>query len=291
MNDIINQLRAPFPEDRIEWRIQSCGTKSDGSVWARVLAYIDNRSAMERLDEVFGTKWSHEEKYVSIGNSAVCIVTISIDNCERDEAEKRFTFTQRHVCGSCEVDLNKGDDIDPFKSAASGAMKRAVVNLGIGRYLYDLPEAWAIISDRGKHQGKTKDGTRFRWDAPSLDGAARAAEEISVPVAYVAIDHLAPSIHSPARQRAAVSTPNIQPTTSGDWKSVVIPFGKQQGKTLGSLPAPSLKWWQENYQPKPYKGAISDKDKAFRDALDASQGKTSTAAHESQEEPSDDVPF
>lgn len=277
MSNIIQQLRAPFPEDRIEWRIQSCGTKSDGSVWARVLAYIDNRSAMERLDEVFGTNWSHKEEYHNVGNSAVCIVTITADS--------------RTVCGSCEVELNKGDDIDPFKSAASGAMKRAVVNLGVGRYLYDLPEAWAIISDRGKHQGKTKDGTRFRWDAPSLDGAARAAEEISVPVAYVAIDHLAPSIHSPARQRAAVSAPNIHPTTGGDWKSVVIPFGKQQGKTLGSLPAPSLKWWQENYQPKPYKGAISDKDKAFRDALDASQGKTSTAAHESQEEPSDDVPF
>ena len=278
-NDIINKLRAPFPEDRIEWRIQSCGEKQDGSVWARVLAYIDNRSAMERLDEVFGTKWSHEEKYVSIGNSAVCIVTISIDNCERDEAEKRFTFTQRHVCGSCEVDLNKGDDIDPFKSAASGAMKRAVVNLGIGRYLYDLPEAWAIIGDRGKHQGKTKQGTRFRWDSPSLDGAARAADEHVE--TYVAP---APRAAAPARTPSVVPAPD-----TGDWKSVVIPFGKQQGKTLGSLPAASLKWWQDNYQPKPYKDRISEKDKAFRSALDASMG--TKAAEPQQEEPSDDVPF
>lgn len=270
-NDIINKLRAPFPEDRIEWRIQSCGDKTDGTVWARVLAYIDNRSAMERLDEVFGLDWSHREEFHNIGPAAVCVVTI--------------TTAGRTVTGSCEVELNKGDDIDPFKSAASGAMKRAVVNLGIGRYLYDLPEAWAVISERGKHQGKTKSGTRFRWDAPSLSGAARAAEEISVPVAYVnvAVDHLAPPITSPAR------TPNVVPADAGDWKSVVIPFGKQQGKTLGSLPAASLKWWQDNYQPKPYKDRISDKDKAFRAALDASMaGKTFTLT---EEEPSDDVPF
>ena len=50
-----------------------------------------------------------------------------------------------------------------------------------------------------------------------------------------------------------------------------------------------MKWWQDNYQPKPYKDRISDKDKAFRAALDASMaGKTFTLT---EEEPSDDVPF
>ena len=265
-NDIINKLRAPFPEDRIEWRIQSCGEKQDGSVWARVLAYIDNRSAMERLDEVFGLDWSHREEFHNIGNAAVCVVTI--------------TTAGRSVTGSCEVELNKGDDIDPFKSAASGAMKRAVVNLGIGRYLYDLPEAWAIIGDRGKHQGKTKQGTRFRWDPPSLDGAARAADE-----------HVETYVAPAPRAAAPARTPSVVPASdTGDWKSVVIPFGKQQGKTLGSLPAASLKWWQDNYQPKPYKDrGISPKDKAFRDALDASMG--TKAVEPQQEEPSDDVPF
>lgn len=261
-NDIINKLRAPFPEDRIEWRIQSCGDKTDGTVWARVLAYIDNRSAMERLDEVFGLDWSHREEFHNIGTSAVCVVTI--------------TTAGRTVTGSCEVELNKGDDIDPFKSAASGAMKRAVVNLGVGRYLYDLPEAWAVIGDRGKHQGKTKQGTRFRWDAPSLEGAARAATEH--------VEYAAPV------QRVAAPAPASAPAAdTGDWRSTIIPFGKQQGKSLGSLPAASLKWWQDNYQPKPYKDRISDKDKAFRAALDASMaGKTFTLT---QEEPSDEVQF
>jgi hypothetical protein len=252
----LTHLRAPFPASRIEWRIQSCGTKSDGSVWARCLAYIDNRAAMERLDEVYGEGWSHKEEFKQIGTSAVCTVTMS--------------FGDRTVCGSCEVELNKGDDIDPFKSAASGAMKRAVVNLGIGRYLYELPEAWAVITDSGKYQGKTKDGTKFKWNPPDLDAPVEQYERIA------------------AAPTPAPRAPSVQPVSGGDWKSVIIPFGKLQGKTLGSLPAASLKWWQDNYQPKPFKGAISAKDQSFRDALDQSLGVTSAPTIET---PDDDVPF
>lgn len=262
MSDNISKLRAPFPADRIEWRIQSCGDKTDGSVWARCLAYIDNRAAMERLDDVYGEGWSHREEFKQVGNSAVCTVAITI------AGGGEF---QRTVCGSCEVELNKADDIDPFKSAASGAMKRAVVNLGVGRYLYELPEAWAIVHDGGKHQGKTKNGTKFRWDPPSIDGAKAASlDQYEEPT---------------PRQAAPVVS---APAGDGDWRSVLIPFGKQQGKSLGSLPSASLKWWQDNYQPKPYKGSISPKDKAFRDALDASLGVTSAPAFET---PDDDVPF
>ena len=69
----------------------------------------------------------------------------------------------------------------------------------------------------------------------------------------------------------APSAPAPAPVESdGTWRTVVIPFGKQKGQTLGQLPPNSLKWWRENYQPKPYNGKISAKDKAFRDALDQS---------------------
>lgn len=269
MSDNISKLRAPFPADRIEWRIQSCGEKSDGSVWARCLAYIDNRAAMERLDEVYGEGWSHREEFKQIGNTAVCTVTITVEG--------------RTVCGSCEVELNKSDDIDPFKSAASGASKRAVVNLGIGRYLYELPEAWAVIHDGGKHQGKTKNGTKFRWDPPSIDAPVERF------ASQVGIDHLMPRTPIHGSEATRQPAPVVSaPAGDGDWRSVLIPFGKQQGKSLGSLPAASLKWWQDNYQPKPYKGQISAKDKAFRDALDASLGVTSAPAIET---PDDDVPF
>jgi len=255
----LEKLRAPFLPDRIEWRLQSCGSKPDGTIWARCLAYIDNRAAMERLDDVFGDSWSHREEFKQIGSSAVCTVTI--------------TAGTRTVCGSCEVELGKTDDIDPFKSAASGAMKRAVVNLGIGRYLYSIDETWAEIADNGKYQGKTKEGVRFKWNPPDISNLAVPDQNYERPSA-------------PAPQRFAAPAQ----AATGDWRDVLIPFGKQAGKSLGSLPSKSLQWWQENYQPKPYKGAISAKDQAFRTALDQSMA-SSPMALTSEPEGSDDVPF
>jgi len=288
--EMLKQLRAPFSAERIEWRLQSSGDKQDGSIWAKCLCYIDNRAAMERLDEVFGTCWSHEEKFIQIGTQAVCTVTITID-LNLLEGETRV-FNSRSVAGSCAVEAS--GDIDPFKSAASGAMKRAVVNLGIGRYLYDLPEAWAIIANDGKYDGKTKNGTRFRWNPPSLpawaggDGSASPA-----PVQ---------SSESPARsyQAPVAQAPAPAPVESdGTWRTVVIPFGKQKGQTLGQLPPASLKWWRENYQPKPYNGKISAKDKSFRDSLDQSSeaykpmpGMPGTSIDDLlTDNPPDDVPF
>ena len=98
--EMMNKLRAPFGPDRIEWRVGSCGEKSDGSVWARCLAYIDNRAAMERLDEVYGMNWSHSEEFKQIGGQAVCTVTITIES--RNEAAGGVAlFPYRTVTGSC----------------------------------------------------------------------------------------------------------------------------------------------------------------------------------------------
>ena len=53
MNKLFNNLRIPFLEDDIEWRIQQQGL-SNGMPWALVLAYVTNRAIMDRLDEVVG---------------------------------------------------------------------------------------------------------------------------------------------------------------------------------------------------------------------------------------------
>lgn len=290
--EMLNKLKAPFSSDRIEWRVGSCGEKQDGSIWVRCLAYIDNRAAMERLDEVFGPTWSHTEEFKQIGDRAVCTVTITIEPPVKEGDPVRLF--SRTVSGSCEVEAN--GDIDPFKSAASGAMKRAVVNLGIGRYLYDLPEAWGVVDPKGRYDGKTKNGTRFRWNPPSLDdissgsyaAPAQEAKEEPKTVAF--------------RNDYKPSDPVVVKNSGGNesWRDFVIPFGKQKGQTLGSLPPNSLKWWRENYQPKPYNGKISAKDKAFRDALDASAGayaplpglEKAKQEEQIEDEPTiDEVPF
>lgn len=285
--EIINRLRSPFPADRIEWRLQSCGTKKDGSIWAKCLAYIDNRAAMERLDEVFGHNWNQQETFQAIGSAAVCTVSIEIQGVEG--------YPCRTVTGSCAVEAN--GDIDQFKSAASGAMKRAVVNLGVGRYLYSLPEAWAEITEDGAYTGKTKDGTWFKWNPPALpewavpDGSPTTGFAPSTePEPQAATKEFKPD---PARFKAnpaAASTPAADP--SDPW-AVQVHFGKNKGVALRDLPENTLRWYSEKWEPKPYNGKVSKNDLTLRAALDkiAGNGSLPDAAPIPLPDQGDEVPF
>lgn len=73
-----------------------------------------------------------------------------------------------------------------------------------------------------------------------------------------------------------------------DALAFVVPFGKNKGVTLGQLPDNSLQWYIKEYQPKPYNGAISPKDKAFRDALDLIRDSRQASQDDSF---TDNVPF
>ena len=295
----MNKLRAPFAADRIEWRVGSCGEKSDGSIWARCLAYIDNRAAMERLDEVYGMNWSHSEEFKQIGTQAVCTVTITIES--RNEGVALFPY--RSVTGSCCVEAN--GDIDPFKSAASGAMKRAVVNLGIGRYLYDLPEAWAVIDAKGKYDGKTKQGNRFRWNPPQLPGwaggGAASVQNIVTNADYFVSDNAPTETAAPVYRPAPAAA---APAAASNGNDPIVPFGDRKGQTLSSLPLKGdkgvkcgdLYYWAKVYTPKEFKGSISPKDIALKKRAEelyaaATAGSAPKSEPQSIDDIIDEVPF
>lgn len=147
------KLREPFPPADIEWRIAQAGQNAKG-VWAKCLAYLTNRAVMDRLDAVCGAaNWANQFG-TAPGGGVLCGISIRINGewvTKWDGADQT--------------------DIEAVKGGLSGAMKRAAVQWGIGRYLYDLPEGWANINERGEHyQGKNeKKGTpAFRWDPPAL---------------------------------------------------------------------------------------------------------------------------
>lgn len=144
------KLHEPFSPHDIEWRVQSSGEKN-GKVWARVLAYVTNRAIQERLDNVCGPEnWRNEFKESPVGG-VLCGLSIRVG----DEWVTKW-------------DGAENTQIEAVKGGLSGAMKRAGVQWGIGRYLYNLPEGWAEITESGKHSGKTKDGEWFRWNPPQL---------------------------------------------------------------------------------------------------------------------------
>lgn len=157
-------LAAPFPDADVEWRIQQAGEKH-GRVWARVLPYLTARAVMQRLDEVFGLDgWQVTYAPGPVGGT---MATLSV--------------RVRHEDGSIGW-ITKSDgadvtDVEGVKGAYSGALKRAAVLLGIGRYLYGAGEFWAVVHDGGRLTGRTKEGRAFRWDPPAAPRADMRAEQ------------------------------------------------------------------------------------------------------------------
>lgn len=151
--DLGGQLAAHFAPADIEFRIGQSGKKEDGSIWAKAFAYITNRAIQDRLDDVVGPgNWKNEYREWTTGTPGVlCGLSLKIDGewvTKWDGAEQT--------------------DMEAMKGGLSNAMKRAAVQWGVGRYLYDLPEGWAKVSPQGQYYAKTKDNVAFKWDPPDL---------------------------------------------------------------------------------------------------------------------------
>lgn len=135
MSDIFEQLRAPFPRDRIHWRAQS--VTKDGKK-AMALAYIDARDVRERLNAAVGPANWQCEHYECGGGRLGCRLSIRIDG---------EWISKTDGAGETAVEAEKG--------AFSTALKRAGVAWGIGEYLYDMPAPWVPCESRqynGKYQ-------------------------------------------------------------------------------------------------------------------------------------------
>ena len=150
----LKKLAEPFPAADIEWRVQQAGQKGD-RVWAKVLAYVTNRAIQDRLDDVCGPENWRNEFTAGPGGGVLCGLSIFVGDgwvTKWDGAENT--------------------EFEAVKGGLSGAMKRAAVQWGIGRYLYKIEANWANIHDGGAHyQPKDKQGKypAFKWDPPDLN--------------------------------------------------------------------------------------------------------------------------
>lgn len=158
------KLREPFHAAEIEWRIGRAG-KNDRGVWATAFAYVTNRAIMQRLDEVCGPEnWRNEfsaPPNAAPASAALCTIYIKIDG--------------EWVGKSDGAD---NSDMESTKGGLSDSMKRAAVQWGIGRYLYDLEEGWVeVLDSKGKDTryqpaNDKKSIPQFHWRPPQLPGWA-----------------------------------------------------------------------------------------------------------------------
>lgn len=122
----MEKLRAPFPTADLEWRVGRAFQNGKGVI----LPYVTARGIQERLDDVFGVDgWDNEFQVVDGG--VICTLICRYGGSVFRKSDGA-SFTQ----------------VEPLKGGISGALKRAAVELGIGRYLYDLPEVIVPLENK-----------------------------------------------------------------------------------------------------------------------------------------------
>ncbi|RTH99007.1 Rad52/22 double-strand break repair protein [Thermus scotoductus] len=103
-----------------------------------MVAYVDARTVLDRLDEVVGPEgW--QDAYEVLADRET-------DKGRIVEVRCRLT-----ILGTTKEDVGEGDTL---KAAFSDALKRAAVKFGVGRYLYRLEKLWVPLKD-GQIEEKT----------------------------------------------------------------------------------------------------------------------------------------
>ena len=133
LSDIQKRLQAPFPAHMVSWKP---GALTRDKTRAMMMAFVDARAVMDRLDNTCPDDWSFDAVEVP-GAKAPTV---------------RGTLT---ILGVSRTDFGEGDPTtdagNSYKAASSDALKRCAVHFGIGRYLYDLPRQW-VDWDEQKRQ-------------------------------------------------------------------------------------------------------------------------------------------
>lgn len=171
MCEKLDFLKEPFRAEDIEWRIMRSGKQQNGVLWAVVAPYLTNRAIMDRLDITVGPgKWMNEFKAGPDGG-VLCGISIRVNDEWVTKWDGAANSSAENVKGDAQAVSIKG--------GLSASMKRAAVQWGIGRYLYDVPEGWAIFDNEGVYTTKIN-GTYQKWDPPRLPDFALPEEEKNI---------------------------------------------------------------------------------------------------------------
>ena len=120
--------------------------------WAFMVAYVDSRQVRDRLDEVCGPHcW--QSNYKEIKGNAYCGIGVK---CGED-------WVWKWDCGAmvARQDQTAEEDLMKIKGEASDAFKRAAVQWGVGRFLYDLE---IVILPKDEYE-------KIKWDKAKIKAA------------------------------------------------------------------------------------------------------------------------
>lgn len=135
MSHELSRLSDYFPPEDLKWK--PLGLSSDRKK-ARVAPFLSSRAIMDRLDEVCGPEnWKNEFREGPAGG-VLCGISIRV---HRDGAPAEWVT---------KWDAAENTDIQPVKGGMTASMRRAAVQWGIGRYIYQMPTIWAAVDRDGR---------------------------------------------------------------------------------------------------------------------------------------------
>lgn len=130
------ELLKPFKASDVEWRLQWADKEKKQGL---AVPFIDNRAIQARLDAtvgIFGWRNEFTEWQGEGGSKKAQLCTLYI-----------YSETRSEWIGKSDGADNS--DIEPVKGGLSDSMKRAAVEWGIGRFLYEFTPQWVAAKPRG----------------------------------------------------------------------------------------------------------------------------------------------
>lgn len=246
----LRQLKEPFSLRFISWR---AGKVDEAAGLAEALPYIDARAVQIRLDDVLGpTNWSVRFTEVVAGNRLLavrCTLALRVEGAWV-EKEDAAPVTSRDD-SSAEFAL---------KGAYSDALKRAAVQWGIGRYLYDYHRQWYPIDKRRNFvkvpvlpdelvlpeeramQGQQAEAAASVPPAATAPVADEAKPRVEQPAHDVNARHEAMAdavIQKASRMPEAKAPSEPEPTTEAKAQGSAAPAPQPPAAAQTSAPAPA----------------------------------------------------
>ncbi len=185
------RLADPFPPDDVEWKP---GATTRDKTKGLAMAYLTSRAVQQRFDDVCGPADWRNEFAEGPGGGVLCGISVRVD---RPDGPPEWVT---------KWDGADNSQVEAVKGGLSGATKRAAVQWGVGRYLYDLPATWVRLDDRG-----------------------RFAETPRIPPAY---------LPRAPRAEPARSAPSSPPPAGGGQRSRPAPSAGGRPETPQQEPAP-----------------------------------------------------
>lgn len=142
---LFTQLAEPFDSSEIKWRVTH--TTHDGSRGA-VIAFADPRSYTDRLNQLFTPSgWTRNYDITTVS---------AVTRQKRDKIIQTGKVLVTCTLTIARLGTHSGtgeqfaDEPNAMTAAEAQAFKRSASCFGLGRYLYNLPETWVSLDDRGK---------------------------------------------------------------------------------------------------------------------------------------------